>query len=225
MAEVNSYPVFNPNQVLNHIHLNTMRDYLEEQNRLTRSRLIGVGIVCGLGISVNNQNHITLSQGCGITSEGYLLCLAQGTVFTHYKIYPNQSAYQPFSSASSDILQLLTQDEEDANPLSGTGFLDDKVVLALMEREDEEIDSCLAQDCNDQGTWRVFERRFLLITRDDVVALLKYGNPDLSGANTSAEVAAILNNRYRLDDAAIRRISCVATEKGKNIRCRSGGNN
>ena len=122
MAEVNSYPVFKPNQVLNHTHLNSMRDYLAEQNRLTRSHLIGVGIACGFDISVNSQNHITLSKGCGITSEGYLLCLAgdsaEGeTVFTHYKTYQNKSAYQPFTVVPSDIMELLTENENGAVPL------------------------------------------------------------------------------------------------------------
>jgi hypothetical protein len=223
MADINSYPVFEPNQVLNHTHLNSMRNYLEEQNRLTRSRLIGTGIACGLGISVNSQHHITLSQGCGITSEGYLLCLAGDTagaetVFTHYKPYPTPSTYPPFAALSSTILELLTQDEDGADPLSGATFLDDKVVLAYLESEDQKTDSCVAQDCNDQGTWRVFERRFLLISREDAVKLLKHANPDLSGAGTSDAVAAVLNQRFRLDEAAIRRISCVATAQGKNIQ-------
>jgi hypothetical protein len=224
MADINSYPVFEPNQVLNHTHLNSMRNYLEEQNRMTRSRLIGTGIACGLGISVNSQHHITLSQGCGITSEGYLLCLAGDTaggetVFTHYKPYPTPTTYPPFAALSSAILELLTQDEDGADPLSGAGFLNDKVVLAYLESEDQKTDSCAAQDCNDQGTWRVFERRFLLISREDAVKLLKNANPDLSGAGTSDDaVAAVLNQRFRLDEAAIRRISCVATAQGKNIQ-------
>ena len=44
----NNYPVFEANQVLTETHLNKAINYLDEQDRLTRANLIGIGIVGGL---------------------------------------------------------------------------------------------------------------------------------------------------------------------------------
>ena len=71
-----TYPFFEANQVLTNAHLNQQFNYLDEQERLTRANLIGIGIVCGLDIRLDNDTTPTtifLSRGCGITSEGYLI--------------------------------------------------------------------------------------------------------------------------------------------------------
>ena len=69
-----SYPVFASGQVLSSNHLNDLIDYLEEQDRLTRNKLIGIGIVCGLEVSYDaTSNEILVTEGVAITSEGYLL--------------------------------------------------------------------------------------------------------------------------------------------------------
>jgi hypothetical protein len=47
------YPKFEQNQILSSSHLNQLRQYLDESNRLTRVRLSGVGIVCGLKLTYN----------------------------------------------------------------------------------------------------------------------------------------------------------------------------
>lgn len=41
------YPVFENGQVLTSQHLNDILDYLEPKDRLSRTRLIGIGIGCG----------------------------------------------------------------------------------------------------------------------------------------------------------------------------------
>jgi len=52
------------NQVLTSGHLNDVFDFLDEQTRLTRSNLIGIGIVCGLEIKLDASaaTAIVLSQ-------------------------------------------------------------------------------------------------------------------------------------------------------------------
>ena len=49
------YPDFVPDQLLTSEDLNSLFGYLDEQGRLTRTNLIGVGIVCGLEIVINPQ--------------------------------------------------------------------------------------------------------------------------------------------------------------------------
>ena len=61
------YPEFVPNQVLTDTQLNQLREYLDEQTRSTRVRLIGTGIVCGLE-SVITDTRIQISQGYGVSS-------------------------------------------------------------------------------------------------------------------------------------------------------------
>ena len=39
-----TYPVFEVNQVLTNAHLNDLFEYLDEQSRLTRANLIGIGL-------------------------------------------------------------------------------------------------------------------------------------------------------------------------------------
>ena len=70
-----AYPSFEANQVLTSGNLNQDFDYLDEQERLTRANLIGIGIVCGLELRIETGAAATVhvSRGCGVTSQGYLL--------------------------------------------------------------------------------------------------------------------------------------------------------
>ncbi len=52
MGTFNFYPEFVADQVLTADHLNELFDYLDEQDRLTRRCLIGIGIVCGLEVTL-----------------------------------------------------------------------------------------------------------------------------------------------------------------------------
>ncbi|WP_300486239.1 hypothetical protein [Flavobacterium sp.] len=88
------YRKFNVNQALTEGQLNEFIDYFEDQDRLSRTRLNGVGIGCGFEtgfqtdiagrISVVNPaqpqqqeqfRFITISQGVGVTTDGDLITL------------------------------------------------------------------------------------------------------------------------------------------------------
>jgi len=70
------YRSFVDDQVLTSGQLNEFIDYFEDQDRLTRVCLVGVGVACGFKVSVNNQNSLlTITQGCGVTTDGDLLKL------------------------------------------------------------------------------------------------------------------------------------------------------
>src|SRR6266702_7577971 len=96
------FPVFEANQVLTSGHLNDVFDYLDQQTRLTRSNLIGIGIVCGLEIELDTSagTAILLSKGCGVTSEGYLIVEAQEVSLVAYRTYklPADVDYPPFKT-------------------------------------------------------------------------------------------------------------------------------
>lgn len=70
------YPYFEANQVLTNEHLNELSDFLDQQNRISRLQLAGIGIGCGLTFSLNGaRDKLTVYEGFGISSEGYLICL------------------------------------------------------------------------------------------------------------------------------------------------------
>ncbi|WP_312345398.1 PKD domain-containing protein [Chryseobacterium binzhouense] len=93
------YRKFNENQVLTEGQLNEFIDYFEDQDRLSRTRLSGVGIVCGfksvfLDGSMSKDNDvireifkgkeidlkeyldtIVITQGAGLTTDGDLITL------------------------------------------------------------------------------------------------------------------------------------------------------
>ena len=88
----NEYIVFQPDQVLTNDHLNQLFYYLDRQNRLTRNKLIGMGIVCGFELVATLINQRSLStieikKGCGLSSEGYLLVDCTDHVYTHAILY------------------------------------------------------------------------------------------------------------------------------------------
>lgn len=85
MANPFEYIVYEPDQVLTNDHLNETFNYLDQQNRWTRNKLIGIGIVCGLNI-VLNPGVIEITKGCGITSQGYLIA-QETTDYTYYIPY------------------------------------------------------------------------------------------------------------------------------------------
>ena len=86
------FPKFVADQLLTSEDLNQLFGYLDEQNRMTRTNLIGIGIVCGLQLQVNNaQTQVTITKGCGVTSEGYLVAV-ETKAYSQYKKYKVDTA-------------------------------------------------------------------------------------------------------------------------------------
>ncbi|MCY1662538.1 PKD domain-containing protein [Chryseobacterium sp. SL1] len=91
------YRKFNENQVLTDGQLNEFIDYFEDQDRLSRTLLSGVGIVCGFKSTITSSGLITevmekiaprkaenaldtivITQGAGVTTDGDLITLRTG---------------------------------------------------------------------------------------------------------------------------------------------------
>lgn len=94
MATNTNFPVFAANQVLKNDHLNDLVNYLEEQTRITRSKTIGIGVLCGFQMEWTKAtdnlgrrwDSLNLSEGLGITSSGYLIH-SPNTSFSHQRRY------------------------------------------------------------------------------------------------------------------------------------------
>ncbi|MEO1436569.1 MAG: hypothetical protein AAFV80_13605, partial [Bacteroidota bacterium] len=125
--QFNAYPIFEADQVLTADHLNDFINYLDEQGRLTRNKLLGIGIQCGLQYEYDAFNStITLHQGVGITSEGFLIVEgADQDPLTCYKPYsdPNEDdPYLPFIQGGNPIELFELEDTKTDSNLFLTEF-------------------------------------------------------------------------------------------------------
>lgn len=203
MANPFEYIVYEPDQVLTNEHLNETFNYLDQQNRWTRNKLIGIGIVCGLDI-VLNPGVIEVTKGCGITSQGYLISqdtanytyyipyspvgLPDDLPFTHSNMLP---FYAPFCDKKK-VWLLITDDQykalESTQQLtavtisSATNFLLDYVVVLFLEAKETSLKNCNMQDCNNTGATMDFAIKPLLVAINDLPAVLagSTGKPEVS---------------------------------------------
>jgi hypothetical protein len=180
MQALQSYPVFEADQVLSNSHLNNLLNYLEQQERLTRIKLTGRGIVCGLEIN-SSKAAIAISKGCGLSSQGFLvqLCDTNYTDFVSYTppalpsdLYfltqctdENRSGV-PFYG-EKDLLELIPdtdRETEEKKPLTALK-LQDYVVVVFLEASQIDLKNCDTQDCNDKGSRLDFVQRTLLVRK------------------------------------------------------------
>jgi hypothetical protein len=189
-----SYPVFEANQVLTNGHLNDGFNYLDEQEHHTRARLIGIGIACGLEISLRSGTTIEVSKGCGVTSQGYLIVEPETVSLVAYRAdyrIPDEVDYPVFRDADKrqyPLWELFPAGEPNTLELASVaGFLDDKAVLLFMELKQQGLRNCSPNNCDDKGSEVAVSIRRLLIKREHL---------DLISA-AAAQLAAGLTYRDR----------------------------
>lgn len=202
------FPVFEANQVLMSSHLNDAFDYLDQQERQTRSRLIGIGIVCGLEIRLAG-NAIALGKGCGVTSEGYLIVEPEDVSLVAYRPYtlPTDLDYPPFKNDGTPFAmwELFEDGIPNTTPLATpAGFLDDKAVLLFLELKKEALRNCSPNNCDDKGSQVTATVRRLLIARTDVDAIIAAAGA-LGSGMTESDLVAALSARLNLPDLRLRR--------------------
>ncbi|WP_299189530.1 hypothetical protein [uncultured Aquimarina sp.] len=167
------YRSFVPDQVLTAEQLNTIIDYFEDQNRLTRVCLSGVGIVCGLNITYTENSSISVSEGCGVTTDGDLVKY-EGKTYTHFKLFEDRDAEYPKFQDNGNILELFTTEESEevaAATLNTLESIANKVVVLYLENYAKEETPCTSIDCDTQGKEQVAKIRILLLNKADVEAM------------------------------------------------------
>ncbi|RYZ58062.1 MAG: hypothetical protein EOO14_10160, partial [Chitinophagaceae bacterium] len=112
-----AYSVFEDNQVLTAEQLNSIGHYFDYQDRLTRTTLLGVGIVCGLEVQVGRE-AIIVSRGAGITTDGDLLHLPETRTFNALLPFDDRDAQYPLFAdlvSSQRLFQLVGADNTESN--------------------------------------------------------------------------------------------------------------
>jgi hypothetical protein len=183
------YSRFIKDQVLTEVQLNEIIDFFEDQNRLTRTCLIGVGIVCGLKVKSNNQ-EVQLSAGVSVTTDGDLIRLENTTYkyFTEYKA-PDECKYDPFyfQSGGSEkmvtLLELLTNDQRDelVKNTNAKVFaiselstrIPNWVALLYLEYFSRKPEKCTPTNCDNLGSRQVARPRIFALSRSDMDQIIR----------------------------------------------------
>jgi PKD repeat protein len=181
MPNATFYPVFEPDQVLTDTNLNNLFAYLDQQDHLTRNKLIGIGIVCGLHTSWSGST-ITITKGVGITSLGYLLHF-EGGVYSHFRPYTlpdfpqtiDPAVHALYDSWPMQLLIPATQPKEadDKALPANTDLLKTHAVVLLLEPWLSDLKNCTTNDCNDKGKQVDITVRPVLVPRN-VLQQYKY---------------------------------------------------
>lgn len=174
------YPVFEADQVLSQKELNLVVSHLEEQDRITRKNLTGLGIVCGLELSFPTSNTVKIACGTAVTSLGFQINWKEKTL-THYhdfeiseqflnpdyirepylnNIFKYAAQYEPIKNCP----ELLESDSNlvDKKPIPNN-FFNDKVVILFLEVTLIDQKNCVTTNCDDKGKRIEFNLRPLVI--------------------------------------------------------------
>lgn len=206
MKLLDSYPIFEPNQVLSYEHLNNLTSFLVDQARVTRWSLFGKGPFCGLTVDWQSSRGILISKGGALTSEGRLHISDTDQAFTRCRLYRNPENYNRFKRGKKDYYQsweLLPSNARTLGPeqslTSSTGkeFLADKVVCLYVEESENDLDQCLHDHCINQGKEQQLKWKFLLFSKEDARAI-RDNKPNTKVAPTEAQLKLRFNQAYRL---------------------------
>ena len=187
------YRRFTKNQVLTEGNLNEVVDFFDDQDRLTRICLSGVGVICGFNVAFDDaKNTISVSQGAGVTTDGDLFQLyntnilgqksidLENKIYTHCKIYENtKAAYKPHfydeAGKQLQLFELLTDEQKklEKEPYfalqdfpSNTKFkITDAVTLLYLELYEKNSDLCVSLSCDNQGLEVIGNFRMLIVSK------------------------------------------------------------
>lgn len=179
-----SYPVFEADQVLSQKDLNLVVSHLEEQDRITRKNLNGIGISCGLELSFPTKNQARISCGTAVTSLGFQINWSE-KLLTHYKeswlsdlflapdykeeayldnIFKHNKSYHYLEK----IYELLPSESSDGNKkLIPDDFFDDKLIILLLEITLVDEKNCVTTNCDDKGKRLEFNLRPIAVSEAD----------------------------------------------------------
>lgn len=234
-----SYRSFVPDQILTAGQLNEFLNYFDDQDRLSRIFLSGVGIVCGfnIGFNANSSGELVISQGAGVGTDGDLFKLSQPDNtdpelsnidipelrFTHYRAFDDSKAkYKPFfwktingSDVQIPLWEAIPVGQEipsDQTIISRTD-LQNLVVLLYLEKYPEDPSACTGIDCENQGIKNICKLHPLIVSQQDAEYILS--NDSIFNANY------LITTYLNLDEVAVQRVTVNATNSANFASLRS----
>ncbi|MEM8527063.1 MAG: hypothetical protein AAGG68_20655, partial [Bacteroidota bacterium] len=217
-ALINTYPVFYANQVLTHNNLNSMVSYLEQQQRYTRICTIGMGIICGLEPSWDEEKkQLHISAGCGVTSEGYLVYVNEKMSFNAYDVVTLRGSEVAEQNQLEDLKEVwelkldgnatenLLKDEEEQT-------LENKVAFLLFECKEDRNDLC-GNNCDEQGAKQEFRIRIFLMEEEDARGWVEHFYDKLDGE--ADDIDTYFKGAYGVEKLYIERFRKTTAEEKK----------
>jgi len=190
------YRNYKADQVLTHTQLNETIAYFEDQDRLSRVALTGVGIVHGLKISkraTEGGDQFVVNQGVGITTDGDLILLheplseeepkeknisIEELTFTHFRGFSDENArYSPYFYVDEEqfpIWEFCNEEDTDAQPLSALANWDEMNFLAYLECYPKSQDICGEITCDNQGIEQISKLYFLMLEDASIQNLVNH---------------------------------------------------
>lgn len=204
------FTIFENDQVLTADQLNDLFNYLDVQTRLTRTRAIGVGIICGLKIGTLENKNVVVSKGAAITTDGDMLHLDEDQEFDQYEVFDDVNAKYPYFKGDNDqvipVFELRNSRASDAlagkllsafEEITATVFKDYVGVLYLEDYKNDP-DICTGTDCDNKGAEAAKELKVLLVHKTNMKKLLQSMPP-------------LNKNYFEIDDIHIPRVSIQNT--------------
>lgn len=210
------YAVFERDQVLTEQQLNSITEYLDDQSRLTRTQLLGIGIVGGLWPTLDPE-RLVVGKGVGVTSDGDLLGYAADTVFDRWLAYDESApAYDRFYDGENrlPLIELLAADD----PRQGTPLgelanrLPGLVAIAFMESYENDPDLCTGGDCDNKGRTAKNTRRLLLIERE-LADKFRLSAATATGADLARQLPRVRASRADLGTGNDAKVDVTSAEK------------
>ena len=182
------YRKFDTNQVLTEGQLNEFLDYFDDQDRLSRTGLSGVGIACGFKLAYNETEHsLTVTQGRGVTTDGDLLALQNPSTTEEgqnddalksidfsskkyrffRKFIDDKVKYNHFLNADNkqiDLWELSETNDGSFTDLATFTDLENAIVLMYVENYSKEGALCNQLTCDNQGIEQVSNLKILLVS-------------------------------------------------------------
>lgn len=174
-TQVTGHTVFEENQVLTAEQLNEVVGYLDRQQRLTRARLHGVGIVCGLQLEMNAA-EVSLSAGTAVTTDGDLLNVEEPLSFGQFKTFTDQDAQYPnfmVDEITMPLYELVTTGGTAlGNFTASTGRqLNNMVAVLYLESYFYDPDLCTGSGCDNKGKQARNNLKLLLVDAENAQLL------------------------------------------------------
>lgn len=175
------HALFEQDQVLTSDQLNSVVTYLDRQERLTRLRLLGAGVMSGLEVRTV-AGGVELSPGVGITSDGDLLHVASRATYVAWRAYPASApSYEPLAGLA--VYELLTATGPDTTPLAQFSAPDRALqamtAVLVVTSHARDRDACSSAHCDNLGGQVRHELKLLLIPSADADPLLaRVATPD-----------------------------------------------
>ncbi len=179
----NCYSIFENDQVLTAEQLNRNFEYIDNQARISRTKMIGVGLICGYEATFKD-NIITVEKGAASTSNGDLFYHDSKIKFTKYKTFKDKNAEYPFFTYTSTVggastnkqiplIELFTENDTtvDTKQLSTLTDVNKMVLILYLESFVTDLDECTGSDCDNKGKKQCNNLKAVLVLEEDLKRL------------------------------------------------------